>query len=871
MPANPFTPLLRTIRQSLGLHAPGASPDALLLDRFVRAGDEEAFAALVERHGALVWGVCRWAAGDAHAAEDAFQATWIVLSRKARTLRDGGCLPGWLHRVAHRLALAARARPAEPLADAPAEAPGPADEAALNELCRAVDEEVSRLPEKYRLPVVLCFLQGRTHAEAAAELGWPVGTVAGRVARAKDLLHARLTRRGLAPAAWPLPLAAAGAFPPVAGKVTGGAASALASALLAGEAQRRWLVGGMILLLSCAGVVAGVAAYRAMMPVRSANDPIVSKEEKPAWKPPRLPIDDGKPSPAARIPRTRIRVDDGVALAPDGTLLAGSRDGRVRIFDVRTNEEVRALAGEGLGSAHALLFSPDGNWLAASGSIPSRNDGKIPGQRWVKVWNLASGELRTLTTLPGAWDTRLFPVGFGPAGETLVAAVEKEIHLWDVRSGKRLRSIQGGYGAMSPDGRTLATWDAAARATRLWEVPSGKELFNLGACGAPTFHPDSETVATVDTRAVVRLWDRKTGQPQATLDPCVVRCNVPHDQLEPRQLAGIRPAMISHTGDIMASSRLAWFSPDGEVLASTSGQGQGLLTHLWSVRGKKHLRQVRGVFSAFSADSKRFATLVNEEPARPPGSPSGGWNRRSNYPLRMWDIASGNSVFDIGGPGGSVLFTPDGKTILRGATLCDARTGREQGALTGYEGGGLAFTLDSKTLVSVSGQKATLWNVVKVEKQDAIGKATVSKDGRVVTSEKGVSIKLSSPLNLSLYPSARESEDADAPRIARVIKGDPQAPPPGYEPRKLVVSPDGGLRVELVSPGDKDRHGVLGTRAGEETLAIVGRVKEEGRHVSGPEGQYRGVVAAAFSPDGKYLALGRSDGTVLLWDISPAK
>src|SRR5262249_25964193 len=202
MSANPFSPVLRSIRQRLGLDATCASPDALLLERFVLADNESAFAALMERHGAMVWGVCRRVAVRAHAAEDAFQATWIVLSRKARSVKDGGSLPGWLHRVAYRLALAARAKPSAPLEEAPVEGPGPEDEAALREVRRVIDEEVSRLPEKYRLPVVLCFLEGRSHAETAAELGWPIGTVAGRVARAKDLLHARLTRRGLAPSAF---------------------------------------------------------------------------------------------------------------------------------------------------------------------------------------------------------------------------------------------------------------------------------------------------------------------------------------------------------------------------------------------------------------------------------------------------------------------------------------------------------------------------------------------------------------------------------------------------------------------------------------------------------------------------------------------
>jgi RNA polymerase sigma factor (sigma-70 family) len=462
MSANPFSLVLRSIRQRFGLDATGASPDALLLERFVRTGDESAFAALVERHGAMVWGVCRRVAGDAHVAEDAFQATWIVLSRKARSVKDGDSLPGWLHRVAYRLSLAARARPTVPLEDAPAEAPGPEDEAAQREVRRVIDEEVSRLPEKYRLPVVLCFLEGRTHAEAAAELGWPVGTVAGRVARAKDLLHARLTRRGLDPSALPLPLAAAGAFPPVAGKAASGAAVALAAALLAGEAQRRWLVGTAILLLSCAGVAAGVMAYRATWP---AANPDVLVEGKPDRKPPLQ-----KPFPAALIPRTRIRVDGGVALSPDGTRLAGSRGGRVRLFDVRTNEEVQTLAGEGLRATH-LLFSPDGKRLAGSGGDERR--------AWLKVWDLASREGKSLQEVslagidPGRQaqgeGTPLL-VGFVPESDQLVSALGNETHLWDVRSGRRLRSFQGAHGSLSPDGKTLATWDPSADATRLWEV-----------------------------------------------------------------------------------------------------------------------------------------------------------------------------------------------------------------------------------------------------------------------------------------------------------------------------------------------------------------------------------------------------------------
>src|SRR5688500_11071625 len=122
MPANPFGPVLHGIRVRLGLSA--AEPDADLLERFALTRDDSAFAALVARHGAVVWGVCSRVAGDGHTAEDAFQATWMVLSRKAASLRGVGSLPGWLHRVAFRLALAARARPAAALTDTPAAAPG---------------------------------------------------------------------------------------------------------------------------------------------------------------------------------------------------------------------------------------------------------------------------------------------------------------------------------------------------------------------------------------------------------------------------------------------------------------------------------------------------------------------------------------------------------------------------------------------------------------------------------------------------------------------------------------------------------------------------------------------------------------------------
>jgi WD40 repeat protein len=211
-----------------------------------------------------------------------------------------------------------------------------------------------------------------------------------------------------------------------------------------------------------------------------------------------------------------------------------------------------------------------------------------------------------------------------------------------------------------------------------------------------------------------------------------------------------------------------------------------------------------------------------------------------------------------------------------GARLWDAQTGREQGAFNGYGGGGLAFSLDGKTLVSVSGEKATLWDVATAVKTGVPGKATVAPDGESVAFEKGPPIKLHSPPSLSLPLSREEIEKAGVDPDALWVKSgffdDPQVPLPGSYARRTVVSPDRKLRVELVNVKERSMYqGDGGPPAPSGPLAIVGRAEGEIRGVSGPEGKYCGGVAAAFSPDGKYLALGREDGTILLWDISPTR
>ncbi|QEH38048.1 ECF RNA polymerase sigma factor SigE [Aquisphaera giovannonii] len=182
------------------------SSEGDLLRRFVASGDEEAFAAIVRRHGPMVLGVCRRILGGGADADDAFQATFLVLLRRARSLQGTDVLGPWLHGVAWRVAARARAgnarRRAEESKAARDEAAGspPVSPAEAAEVQAILDEEIGRLPEKYRVPVVLCCLEGMSREAAAEHLRWRPGVLRGRLQRGRDRLRDRLVHRGLAPA-----------------------------------------------------------------------------------------------------------------------------------------------------------------------------------------------------------------------------------------------------------------------------------------------------------------------------------------------------------------------------------------------------------------------------------------------------------------------------------------------------------------------------------------------------------------------------------------------------------------------------------------------------------------------------------------------
>jgi RNA polymerase sigma factor (sigma-70 family) len=190
--------VMRKVRGRLARDECAGATDAALLERFRSSRDEEAFTELVRRHGGMVFGVCRRLLPNSHDAEDAFQATFLVLVRSGSAVRQLASVASWLYGVARRTALEARRAAARrKVKEAGAMRGSAVSTDSCDDLREVLDEEIGRLPEKFRAPLVLCDLEGKTRREAAKHLGCPEGTVASRLAMARKTLGSRLARRGV--------------------------------------------------------------------------------------------------------------------------------------------------------------------------------------------------------------------------------------------------------------------------------------------------------------------------------------------------------------------------------------------------------------------------------------------------------------------------------------------------------------------------------------------------------------------------------------------------------------------------------------------------------------------------------------------------
>jgi serpin B len=329
MPHSALALILRHLRRVA--HPPGADgpSDGQLLERFAGQRDEKAFETLLQRHGAMVWNVCRRVLANCSDADDAFQATFLVLVRKASSIARRDSVASWLHGVAYRVALDARASAArrrvhERQSAAMVVEEPPAD-TTWAEVRQILDEELCRLPEKYRAPLVLCYLEGKTNDEAAGQLGWTRGTIAGRLSRARDLLRGRLTRRGLTLTSAGLGAvlteqAASASVPAALLQLTGkaavmGGASASAVALAEGVLHTMFVTrlkvfGAILVALVLMGTGTGWLWQQALA-TPSTPDPKIPATPKPPT-----------PDPEVRaVPKPLVLANDPVQAKADGPAL----------------------------------------------------------------------------------------------------------------------------------------------------------------------------------------------------------------------------------------------------------------------------------------------------------------------------------------------------------------------------------------------------------------------------------------------------------------------------------------------------------------------------------------------------------------------
>jgi RNA polymerase sigma factor (sigma-70 family) len=621
MVSQPMPAVLRHLHRLVTPAAAEHPPDRHLLDRFLACRDEAAFAALVRRHGAMVLGVARRLLHDAHAADDVFQATFLLLARKAGSVRNPQALGSWLYGVAYRVAVRARdaaasrrrreqREPALPPAD-------PATEVTWRELGAVLDEELQRLPQRYRAPLVLCFLETRTQDEAAELLGCSKSTLRRRLEHGRELLRRRLLRRGVALSvgllATILSQRPASAVPTALVEATvragllslarsahAAAVSAKVAALVDGVSRatalsRLTTVAAVVLAVALLGAGAEWLAHHT--PASQTAPTAVDEAPQAAdlRTEPQAAEQPHNPAAEPRNPLLRELNHQGtvrvVAFTPgDKTLLSGGdKDQTVWLWDLATGKQLTQMKTEQQLTGVAL--SADGT-LVATGEL----DGTV------RVWQAATG--KPLLTLRGHTGI-VYSLAFAPDGKTLVSgSVDHLVYLWDVTTGKRLHELRGPQAdiwwvAVSPDGKTLAAGGKEPM-VYLWEVATGKRLPLLYGqqqeVWGMSFSPDGKLLAAACGRETpsVRLWDVSTRR-------------------EVRQMG----APGEHTYGVA-------FSPSGKLLASGTISGE---VAVWEVMTGQEIARVAAhqgqtISVSFTADGKTLA--------------SGG----DDGFVRLWDVRS---------------------------------------------------------------------------------------------------------------------------------------------------------------------------------------------------------------------------------------
>jgi RNA polymerase sigma factor (sigma-70 family) len=880
--------------------------DGELLDRFVQGQEEEAFAALLGRHGPMVLRVARRVLGRVHDAEDVFQATFLLLARRARAIRNRSSVGSWLHGVAHRLAARARAqarlRQERERQAAERPAGGAASGQAWRELQELLDTELRRLPAKHREALVVCYLEGATQEEAARRLGVPLGTLRSRLARARGLFQKRLARRGLAlsgpallaallansaDAALPASLsrpALLAALRFAAGRTVAGPSAR--AALLAQEGLRTMFATRVKLVLTAVLAAAALSAGAGALALRAgANRPAPAAQ---AGRPRPAPGDGAAlPAGVVRLGPSRFRhPHDGwfvTAFSPDGKTLATCR-GNISLWDTATGNRLREIECRVIGNSPAL-FSPDGKVLAvtedganihlfdpATGKLLRRLPGEgrgcafsPDGKRFVtssgkggavRVWDTA--DWRPVALLRGHPDF-VHSAGFTPDGTLVTVGWANHVCRWDAASGKlkaslRLPLPEGRQACLAPDGTALAVTPRDNGPVSLWDTATGKKRCALQGDGTAaqwglTFSPDGRTLATDwsepdSGRATISLWDAATGKRLRRID------------------APARAVFVLQ------------FAPDGRTLLSS---GPEPLVRLWDTKTGEQLFREAGhagavTALAFTPDGRAMVSAAED------GT------------MQVWDVANGRALRALGGHRTGVhalAVAADGRTALSGGEGClrlhDLTTGAERRCFTLEETPEGPYQVVAVGL-GADGRTAASWGVTAMCEHARFhvwdlktGAALARRDDatigyRLFCPGAKQAVRIATPAAAPGGATAGSGGPAPAP-------GEPASPArvelvevatgkrllsfshPEYFSFAWALSPDGRLLATTTAapggaPGTVALH-LLELATGQERLTI--RPREPG-----PQCLFELV---AFAPDGRTLATTRSDQTVQVWDV----
>ena len=576
--------VIQHLRSALLLRE-GADPtDEQLLEFFVNHRESAALEVLVRRHGPMVWGVCRRILRNPNDAEDAFQATFLVLVRKAESVTPREMVGNWLYGVARQTALKARATTAKQrlrerqVVDMPE--PALKENDLSGDWQAVLDQELSRLPDQFRVAIVLCDLEGETRKEAARQLGLPEGTLAGRLTRGRAMLAKRLARHGLATSGTILAAAlsqkGASACVPtsvlsstikavalvVAGQAAAsGLISARVATLAEGMLKTMWL-NKLKAIVAVVLVLGFVATGTIVLACRTATGPSDKPsaaglvEASPQQKKERERKDDSAQQPKLSATlRGHTSYVSSVAYHPDGkTLASGSKDKTIKLWDLATGEEQATLEGH-TDDVYSVAYSPDGKILAScskdatiklwdaktrtgKGTLKGHGGGVSclafspdkttlasgSADQTIKLTDVATGKERHRLT---GHTQMVWSVAFNPDGKTLASGSDDQtIKLWDVQTGKERATLKGHTlrvtsAAFSPDGTTLAS-GSEDETIKLWDVAEGKEWITLkghkGFVESVAFSPDGRTLASGSLDGTVSLWDVATGAMQATLE-----------------------------------------------------------------------------------------------------------------------------------------------------------------------------------------------------------------------------------------------------------------------------------------------------------------------------------------------------------------